>query len=94
MQIKALATGKTDTGPEALVQINAKESDEMMVQVEITGGSATIDLEGRTDPTMPWVTLVEFTSDGLLPFPVHPQIRLNVTANTGTVNANVAYRSS
>jgi hypothetical protein len=60
-----------------------------LLQVGSTG-TATIDFEGRLDPSLPWVSLLEvpFTGSGMVSVVLPPEVRINVTAWTsGSVNA-------
>jgi hypothetical protein len=60
-----------------------------LLQVQ-SSGTATIDFEGRLDPSLPWVSLLEvpFTGGGMVSVVLPPEVRINVTAWTsGSVNA-------
>jgi len=92
MYTKSLASGVTATGGQAQVQVAPRGSDEMVVQVEITG-TATVDIEGRLNDNLPWVQLNQVTASAIVPLAACPQVRVNVTAYTsGIVNSEVAYR--
>lgn len=60
-----------------------------LLQVGSTG-TATIDFEGRLNPSLPWVSLLEvpFTGNGMVSVVLPPEVRINVSSWTsGTVNA-------
>ena len=60
-----------------------------IVQVEgIT--SATVQIQGRLEGSMSWVTLVTFTSDNAQSIMLFPQMRVNVSVySSGSVTARI-----
>lgn len=55
-------------------------------QVSISA-TATVAIEGRIDPLAPWVPLGSTSTAGFLNLTrVMPQMRANISANTGTVS--------
>jgi hypothetical protein len=54
-------------------------------QVEITA-AATVKIQGRIAVTAPWVDLKTYTASGADVVALFPEMRIDVTGNTGTVN--------
>lgn len=51
------------------------------VQVSLVGTSGSVRLQGRSDPTAPWVDLgTAFTASGMQMIGLMPEVRANVTA--------------
>lgn len=65
--------------------------DEATVQVAITGGTATVLIEGRISPAFPWVQLgAAISASALVPVSRLPYMRARVTARSGsTISAAV-----
>lgn len=59
------------------------------VQVKITS-SATVNVQGRVDSSMPWVTLNSFTSSGVENIRLLPEMRVSVSGNDGDVTVKAA----
>lgn len=79
------AVTATGAGAEFTPNRNLKEG---FVQVQITGTSATILIEGRIDSTAPWATLATINANGITAVNLLPFMRANVSAiNAATVNA-------
>jgi hypothetical protein len=59
-----------------------------VVQVTLSGGTATVVLEGRGDPNAStWTTLATWTADDSISVQLMNELRLRVTAYTsGTIN--------
>lgn len=50
--------------------------------------TATVSIQGRADPSAPWVDLQVFTSDGSIAVQLMNEMRANVSAYTsGTISA-------
>lgn len=64
------------------------ENPQRVLQVDAPADAATtFSLQGRLDDTADWVELATGTADVLQTIPATPQVRLEVTAGTGTVTA-------
>lgn len=55
-----------------------------LVQVEITG-AATVVLQGRLSPAMPWFTIYTFTATGVAEISPVPLLRADSVIASGTV---------
>jgi hypothetical protein len=61
---------------------------ERKCQVAIVGGTATVVLKGRLDPSAPWVTLNSFSATGIFNFTPPADCIVSITAISGaTVDA-------
>lgn len=66
-------------------------NDEMLVQVEITD-TATVTIQGRLHPDLPWAPLVALTASEIVPCAWVPYVRAVVSGySAGTVSAMVGY---
>lgn len=54
-----------------------------MVHVVIAGGTATVKLKGRNDPTMPWTDVAQYTATGFDPRYLPAQVTAEIVAIEG-----------
>lgn len=90
MRILKLADAVTNTGaqPEAS-HANAAKRDKAAVQVEISA-TATVSIQGRLGPGYSWFELANVSASGITEVMAVPEYRVNITANSGQVDAAVA----
>jgi hypothetical protein len=61
-----------------------------MVHIVITGGTATVKLKGRNDPSMPWTDVAQYTATGFDPIYLPAQVTAEIVAIDGaTVTLSV-----
>jgi len=84
-----LLTDVTETGDSPIQHIGRGFRGEYRpVRVLIEGGTATVALYGRADPTDTWEKITEFTATGAIGVLLLPQVKFTVSAISGaTVNA-------
>jgi len=89
----SLLDGATATGDGPTLSLRSDRSrDEALVQVAITGGTATVVIYGRLSEAMPWVELTSTTADAIVPLARVAEMKANVSAISGaTVDAVVFY---
>ena len=61
-----------------------------LFQVAISA-TATVLLQGRLNASLAWVTLATYTADALVEVVLAPQMRVNISANSGDVDAQLEY---
>lgn len=74
------ATGLSTTQNGNVFDVPARDKDYLLAQVDITAGTATVVVEGRTTPNAQWVTLQTFSATGAEMVARMPQIRFRVSA--------------
>ena len=81
-----LTGGATGAQTEVTFQLGPKAGAIVQLQLGTTG---TIRVQGRLDPDAPWADLTtDITASGITAIAAAcPQMRINVTANGGTLNA-------
>ncbi len=83
MQLFSAEAGATATSAEATVQ-DRRYKRPLQVVISL---AATVTLEGRVNPSMPWVQLAQVIASGYTMVDVLPEIRATIAGNTGTVDA-------
>lgn len=69
--------------------------DLLPYQVSLGGGTATVTLQARVNPTSPWMTVRTDSADAIAQVPSYPYFRAVVTAFTsGTIHAAVDAQGS
>ena len=90
MKTITLLDGETGLVASPVYQSAANSSkDDCVFQIEIQG-AATVQVQGRVSPNMPWVVIDTISASDIKPYARLPQMRLNITSNSGTVNAAAA----
>ncbi len=92
MQTTTLFDAKTGTGDSDPVSIPtvSKGRDEAIVQIDIAA-TATVEIYGRISARLGWVLITTITSTQLVPLVRLQTIYLKITANTGQVDAELAF---
>jgi hypothetical protein len=87
----SLLEAVTTTGLGPVVSLRSSRArDEIGLQVDITGGTATVQVFGRLAKRMPWVLLQTINSSGIVPVARVAEVQANVSAVSGaTINAEV-----
>ena len=58
--------------------------------VQVDGiNDETVQIQGRLEGSMGWVTLSTFTADGVADITLFPQMRANMSAGTGSITARI-----
>lgn len=88
-----LLDGATATGDGPTLSLRSDRSrDEALVQVAISGTSATVVIYGRLSADLPWVELTSVTADSIVPLARVAEMKANVSAiSSATVDAVVFY---
>lgn len=60
--------------------------DKMDFQIDLTGGTPTVTLYGRLDPTLPWIEIDEVTDDALVTHHWHPYVRAVVSGGDAVIH--------
>jgi len=85
--INKLASNVTTAGAQPSVISQMKFTNTALWQVSISGGTATVSLEGRAAPDAPWIQLGLSSANSVGAFNCLPEVRANITAISGaTVN--------
>jgi hypothetical protein len=58
------------------------------LQVSMTG-VATVVFQGRNDPDLPWVNLLQFTESGAAAVALMREVRADMTGNDGAVSVEL-----
>lgn len=91
MRVSDLLRAASSTGPSsAVLTSEGQERDEVVVQLVISA-TASVAVEARLGDNLPWVVVETLTQSGLKVYGRLPQLRLNIIANTGTVDGSVGY---
>lgn len=76
------------TGAQPAVAFQPGAADQGVIQAQFTA-TGSFGFEVRLDPDAPWVQLgaaiTEATAQPIIVNRAYPQMRINVTANTGTI---------
>lgn len=83
---KFSAADITNTTPSSPITPQIDEAIEGVFQIKIIG-TATVVLEGRAMSDAPWIQIDSFTASAAKIVALMAEMRLNPTANTGSVNA-------
>lgn len=90
MMTTTLLTEVAAPGTSGTQQLRTDSSkDDFVLQVVISG-TATVALEGRVSPDLPWVQIDSLTSSAVNVYARVPQIRVNVLSVAGTVTVAIA----
>lgn len=85
------AVTATGVGPTVSLQGAEGGRDELLVQVDITGTSGTVQIYGRISSLLPFALLTTITASGLYPLARVGEIYANVSAiSAATIKAAVA----
>ena len=87
MRIQALTGGST-TGAKAASTLYEKAMERQLaglLQVEIVGTSATVDIEARLSDDFSYVVVATVSSNTIQAIPIFPDMRVNITAITAAV---------
>lgn len=92
MANKTLFTAETssDGTAEASVPNQAQGRDEATVQIDIAD-TGTVQLWGRVSSRLSYILITTVTTSSLLPLARIKDIKLVITANNDTVDAELAY---
>lgn len=86
------ATGTETSDAVAIGQLAMRGNDEFVVQFNIAGGTATVVLEGRLAPNLPWAAIESVSEPSIKVYARIPEIRARIASNAGaTVNVLVAH---
>lgn len=81
------ATTVSESVPLSLRSVRSR--DEVLVQVDIAGGSATVELHGRASKRLPFLLLTTTTVSAIIPVARMAELKAKVTIISGaTVNAD------
>lgn len=79
-----LLTAQTVTGDGPSIRLrNVRSRDEVLVQVAIAGGTATVNIYGRLAVDLPWVLITNTSIDAILPITRVAELKANVSAING-----------
>lgn len=80
----------TAPGESASISLRtARSRDEVLVQVDITGGTATVQLHGRASKRLPFLLLTSTSVSAIIPVARMAELKAVITAIAGaTVNAD------
>lgn len=80
----------TGASAELVMDLRYDEGKIGVVEIDITGTSASVNIEGRTDAAGTWIVIATYTSNTAVGILFMPRMRLNVTAiNAATVNGTI-----
>lgn len=86
-----LAATSNDTNP-AGIAIPKKGLRSGVYQVDITGGTATVTLQGRLGSAFAWQTILTVTTSTIAEVIVAPEMRETITSLSGaTINSGLGF---